>query len=102
VTAPEGGIKVSAWPGIATCIAAAGLLVAATPLVEAAVRRFATAKQAVTSRLPSLSSPRILVLAVLAVAASAPVLAAGAWLVTGVHGPIAAAGPQILPPFVAA
>ena len=102
VTAPEGGIKVSAWPGVATCIAAAGLLVAATPLVESAVRGFAQAKQAVTGRLASLGSPRILVLAVLAVAASAPVLAAGAWLVTGVRGPIAAAGPQILPPFVAA
>ena len=102
VTAPEGGIKVSAWPGVATCIAAAGMLVAATPLVESAVRGFAQAKQAVTGRLASLGSPRIPVLAVLVVAVSAPVLAAGAWLVTGVRGPVAAAGPQILPPFVAA
>ena len=34
-------------------------------------------------------------------AASAPVLAAGYWLAAGVRGPVAAAGPQILPPFVA-
>ena len=102
VTAPEGGFKVSAWPGVAMCLAAAGLLVAATPLVESAVRGFAHAKRAVTGRLTGLGSPRILTLAVLAVAASAPILAAGAWLGTGVRGPIAAAGPQILPPFVAA
>ena len=37
----------------------------------------------------------------LAVAASAPVLAAGYWLTAGVRGPVTAAGPQILPPFVA-
>jgi GT2 family glycosyltransferase len=36
-----------------------------------------------------------------AVAASAPVLAAGYWLAAGVRGPVTAAGPQILPPFVA-
>ena len=44
---------------------------------------------------------RLAALAGLAVAASAPVLAAGYWLAAGVRGPVAAAGPQILPPFVA-
>ena len=44
---------------------------------------------------------RLAALACLAVAASAPVLAAGYWLAAGVRGPVAAAGPQILPPFVA-
>jgi GT2 family glycosyltransferase len=102
VTAPEGGFTVTAWPGVAMCLAAAGLLVAATPLVESAVRGFAQAERAVTGRLTGLGSPRILTLAVLVVAASAPILAAGAWLGTGVRGPVAAAGPQILPPFVAA
>ena len=38
----------------------------------------------------------------LAVAASAPALAAGYWLAAGGRGPLTAAGPQILPPFVAA
>ena len=45
--------------------------------------------------------PALAALACLAVAASAPVLAAGYWLAAGVRGPVAAAGPQILPPFVA-
>ncbi len=40
-------------------------------------------------------------LAGFAVAASAPLLAAGYWLTAGVRGPVTAAGPQILPPFVA-
>ena len=35
-------------------------------------------------------------------AASAPALAAGYWLAAGIRGPVTAAGPQILPPFVAA
>ena len=34
VTPPQGGTAVSAWPGIAMAIAAAGLLLAATPLIE--------------------------------------------------------------------
>ena len=33
---PPGGTAVSAWPGVATAIAAAGLLLAAAPLIEAA------------------------------------------------------------------
>ena len=35
VTVP-GGTAISAWPGVATAVAAAGLLLAATPLIEAA------------------------------------------------------------------
>ena len=35
VTPPQGGAAVSAWPGLAIAIAAAGLLLAATPLIEA-------------------------------------------------------------------
>jgi hypothetical protein len=34
VTPPQGGAAVSAWPGLAIAIAAAGLLLAATPLIE--------------------------------------------------------------------
>ncbi len=102
VTVPGGGVQVSAWPGLAIVIAAAGLLVAATPLAEWAVRAFAQAKNAAAGRLTDISSRRLPALAGLAVAASAPVLAAGYWLATGVGGPIAAAEPQILPAFVAA
>ncbi len=102
VTVPGGGIQVSAWPGLAIVIAAAGLLVAATPLVESAVRAYPRARNALASRVTDVGWPRLPVLAVLAVTASAPVLAAGYWLATGVRGPIAAAQPQILPAFVAA
>ena len=41
VTPPQGGAAVSAWPGIAIAIAAAGLLLAATPLIEAVGRALA-------------------------------------------------------------
>ncbi|HTX26525.1 MAG TPA: glycosyltransferase [Streptosporangiaceae bacterium] len=102
VTAPGGGIQVSAWPGLALIIAAAGLLVAATPLVELAVQAFPRARNAVADRLTDIGWHRLPVLASLVVAASAPVLAAGCWLATGIRGPIAAAAPQILPAFVAA
>jgi len=91
VTLP-GGPAVSAWPGIATAIAAAGLLLAATPLVEAA--GLALSRAAGPGR-------RLVVLGGFAIVASVPVLAAGYWLATGVRGPVTAAGPQILPPFVA-
>jgi GT2 family glycosyltransferase len=86
------GTAVSSWPGVATAIAAAGLLLAATPLVEAAA--LALSRAADPGR-------RVVVLGGFAVVASAPALAAGYWLATGVHGPVTAAGPQILPPFVA-
>jgi len=91
VTLP-GGAAVSAWPGVATAVAAAGLLLAATPLVEAA--GLALSRAAGPGR-------RLVVLGGFAIVASVPVLAAGYWLATGVRGPVTAAGPQILPPFVA-
>jgi GT2 family glycosyltransferase len=87
---PPGGTPISAWPGIATAVAAAGLLLAAAPLLELLGR---SASSGGWRRLP--------VLGAAAVVASAPVLAAGYWLATGVRGPVGAAGPQILPPFVA-
>jgi len=102
VTSPEGGLQVSAWPGVAIIIAATGLLVAATPLVESAVGAFTQGRNAAAGRLAGRSWHRLAVLAVMAAAVSAPVLAAGAWLATGVRGPLTAAGPQILPAFVAA
>ena len=110
VTPPQGGTAVSAWPGIATAIAAAGLLLAATPLIEAvarsaradgppAARHYGEQRGGIAGGSRGVAPPG---LALLAVAASAPVLAAGYWLTTGVRGPVGAAGPQILPAFVAA
>jgi GT2 family glycosyltransferase len=96
---PPGGTAISAWPGVATAVAAAGLLLAAAPLIEAAglaLRR--SSERARSSRGVWRQGAFA---AVLAVAASAPLLAAGYWLTGGVRGPVTAAGPQILPPFVA-
>ena len=98
---PQGGTPVSAWPGLAIAIAAAGLLLAAVPLIEATGRALGRAGDRAAGRvgtgwrLPA-------AVAGLAVAVSAPALAAGYWLADGIGGPLAAAGPQILPPFVAA
>ena len=99
ITPPQGGPAVSAWPGLALAIAAAGLLLAATPLIEAISRTLFGAAGA-GSR-PGTGARVLAAVAGLAAAVSAPALAAGYWLAAGVGGPVAAAAPQILPPFVA-
>jgi GT2 family glycosyltransferase len=99
---PPGGTAVNAWPGVAAAIAAAGLLLAATPLIEAAVMALQPTGGHPAGGLSRVGGRGLAALAGLAVAASAPALAAGYWLATGVRGPVTAAGPQILPPFVAA
>ena len=102
VTPPLGGPAVSPWPGIAVAIAAGGLLLAAAPLVEAAGEPLRRAADLVTGRMPRTDWRVLATLAGFAVAASAPVLAAGYWLAAGVGGTVTAAGPQVLPAFVAA
>ena len=94
LTPPQGGTAVSAWPGIAIAVAAAGLLLAAVPLIEALART--------ANRLPRTDGRVLAALAGFAVAASAPVLAAGYWLAAGLGGPVTAASAPILPAFVAA
>jgi GT2 family glycosyltransferase len=101
VMPPQGGPAVSAWPGLAMAIAAVGLLLAATPLIEAIARTPGGAGQPGEGRLGT-NGRLLIALAGLAAAVSAPALAAGYWLADGLGGPVAAAGPQILPPFVAA
>jgi len=100
VAPPQGGTAVSAWPGIAIAIAAAGLLLAATPLIEAVTRPLG-GDVAVGRRLGT-DWRFLATMAGLAVVVSAPALAAGYWLADGLGGPVAVAGPQILPAFVAA
>ncbi len=100
VTPPQGGTAVSAWPGIAIAIAAAGLLLAATPLIETVTRPLGGDPAA--GRRLGTDWRFLAMVAGLAVAVSAPALAAGYWLADGLGGPVAAAGPQILPAFVAA
>ena len=55
VTPPQGGAAVSAWPGLAMAIAAAGLLLAATPLIETIGR--ALSGQAGRPRGPTVPRP---------------------------------------------
>jgi GT2 family glycosyltransferase len=102
VTPPQGGPAVSAWPGIAIAVAAAGLLLAAAPLIEAAGRPLRQATDLIAGRLARTDGRVLATLAGFAVALSAPVLAAGYWLAGGVGGTVTAAAPQILPAFVAA
>ena len=100
VVPPQGGAAVSAWPGIAIAIAAAGLLLAATPLIEVVARP--QGGDLAAGRRLGTDWRFLATVAGLAVAVSAPALAAGYWLADGLGGPVAAAAPQILPAFVAA
>ena len=115
VTPPQGGVAVSAWPGLAIAIAAAGLLLAATPLIEVIGRALvgqagagpAGTGQAGAGRADTDRSGRpawrfAASVAGLAAVVSAPALAAGYWLANGLGGPVTAAGVPILPAFVAA
>ena len=107
ITPPQGGAAVSAWPGLAMAIAAAGLLLAATPLIETIGRALigqAGPGQAGRGRAhPDRPGWRFAAsVAGLAAVVSAPALAAGYWLAGGLDGPVTAAGPPILPAFVAA
>jgi len=117
ITPPQGGAAVSAWPGLAIAIAAAGLLLAATPLIETIGRSLSgqtlsgptergQAKRGAADQedqgRPGLRWRFLAAVAALAAVISAPALAAGYWLADGLDGPVTAAGPPILPPFVAA
>jgi GT2 family glycosyltransferase len=102
ITPPQGGTAVPAWPGLAVAIAAAGLLLAAPPLLELAGRAL-TGAGADSRGNRLVTDWRFLVtLAGLAAAVSAPALAAGYWLADGLGGPVAAMTTPFLPPFVAA
>jgi len=104
LTPPQGGAPVSAWPGLAIAIAAAGLLLAATPLIETIGR--ALGRPSGRGRADADRSGqgwrRAASVAGLAAVVSAPALAAGYWLADGLDGPVTAAGSPILPAFVAA
>jgi GT2 family glycosyltransferase len=93
VTPDGGGPAIAAWPGISLAIAAAGLLLAATVAGGNLRAHLAGGKW---------HSPRGAGVALVALAAgSAPLLAAGFWLVTGVSGPVGVASGPVLPAFVA-
>src|SRR5581483_2957371 len=102
VTPAQGGTAVPAWPGLAIAIAAAGLLLAATPLLELAGRALTGAGADSRGNRLVTDWRFLATLAGLAAAVSAPALAAGYWLADGLGGHIAAVSAPFLPPFVAA
>ncbi|HEV2537729.1 MAG TPA: glycosyltransferase [Streptosporangiaceae bacterium] len=102
ITPPQGGTAVPGWPGLAIVIAAAGLLLAATPLLELAGRARAGRGAGGHGHRLGTDWRFLAALAGLAAAVSAPALAAGYWLADGLNGPVAAVTTPFLPAFVAA
>ncbi len=89
---PADGQPVTAWPGIALAVAAAGLLLAAAAAADGVLTAGDRGSSAAARRL------RLTVLAL--VASSAPAIAAGWWLVSGVSGPIGPASGGVVPSLV--
>ena len=104
ITPPQGGAAVSAWPGLAIAIAAVGLLLAATPLIETIGRAVGgqAGRGPADQERDGLGWRFVASVAGLAAVVSVPALAAGYWLADGLDGPVTAAGAPILPAFVAA
>jgi GT2 family glycosyltransferase len=92
VTAAGALRPVAAWPGIALAVAAAGLVLAAAVAADVLPGQLRDGGW----RRPAGFGVLVLALA----AASAPLLAAGGWLTTGVHGPVTASSGPVLPAFV--
>jgi GT2 family glycosyltransferase len=89
---PVGGQPVTAWPGIALAVAAAGLLLAAAAAADGLLTAGDRGRSAAARRLP------VTVLAL--VACAAPAVAAGWWLVNGVSGPLGPAPGGVVPSLV--
>ena len=90
---PAGALRpIAAWPGIALAVAAAGLVLAAVVAADVLPGQVGGGRW----RRPAGLGVLVLALA----AASAPLLAAGEWLTTGVHGPVTASSGPVLPAFV--
>jgi GT2 family glycosyltransferase len=92
VVSSAGGVAAPAWPGPALALAATGLLVAVAAAGDALPGLLGRGRW----RGPG----GIALLALCAVACTAPVLAAASWLATGVRGPVAPSAGPVLPEFV--
>jgi GT2 family glycosyltransferase len=92
---PPGGRPMTPWAGVPLAVAAAGLLLAAA----AAASDFGTRHAPVGRKRRQAPGLRRIPVALLAAAAlSAPLLAAGFWLLHGIDGPLAPASGEIVPP----
>jgi GT2 family glycosyltransferase len=92
VTPAIGGGTVRAWPGPALAFAGAGLLLAVLATGDGLHGKLRSGRW----RSPS----GIAVIALAAVACTAPALAAAAWLTSGIRGPLAPVAGPVLPEFV--
>ena len=92
LTTDDASKRVPGWPGISLAIAAGGLLLAAVVAADALPAQLGEGRW----RRPA--GLGVLILA--AAACSAPLLAAGSWVATGVRGPAGGAAGPVLPPFV--
>jgi len=124
VTPVQGGAPVSAWPGAALAVTAAGLLAAAAPAAEWLARMAGVrpagpasargaggqeAREGIAEAAEADGGPaaargfrRAAAVTALAAAATAPVLAAVYWVGGGVRGPVAPVASPVLPAFVSA
>jgi GT2 family glycosyltransferase len=107
VTPPGNDSAVAAWPGVALLIPALGLLLAGVTTCDAAQRLLAARKaERATGRGGSRASRaplrRMGAMVLLCAAFSAPVLAAGSWVVAGVKGPVTRISGPVVPPVVGA
>ena len=92
LTTDDASKRVVAWPGISLAIAAAGLVLAAVVAADALPAQLSEGRW----RRPAGLGVLFLIVA----ACSAPLLAAGSWVETGVRGPVGGAAAPVLPPFV--
>ena len=92
LTTDDASKRVPGWPGISLAIAASGLVLAAVVAADALPAQLGDGRW----RRPA--GLGVLILA--AAACSAPLLAAGSWVATGVRGPVGGAAGPVLPPFV--
>jgi len=92
---PPGGQPVTAWPGVALAVSAAGLLVAAAAGADGLGSRLSGDGRKGRRRLASFRAFPVVVLGL--AACSAPLLAAAFWVMNGVSGPIGPATGYVVP-----
>ena len=113
---PPGGATVTPWPGLGLAVAAAGLVVAAAAAADAVLHPDVARNVAGRGRSGSPGrgragrrsgqpgqvgrSRRLAVALAGLVACSAPVIAAGYWLLNGVGGPLGPASGEVVPSLV--
>jgi GT2 family glycosyltransferase len=92
LTTDDASKRVVAWPGISLAIVAAGLVLAVVVAADVLPAQLGEGRW----RRPAGLGVLLLTVA----ACSAPLLAAGSWVATGVRGPVGGAAAPVLPPFV--